>query len=356
MDIWTRRAFLGALAGSATMAASAGAEAGNGSGIVKIKPIQGSWFEFQHHNQPEGKYWNPACAAFSCSQWDAKVKEIADIGMEYLVLMNTALYFKAFYTTGIFPKFEIACDDPIEAVLTAADRYGVKFFIGGGFFGQWDSPGIIDDPDATQKRLRAIGELAGLFGHHKSFYGWYWPNEAAITPYFHEKFITYVNDCSKEARKHMPNARTLIAPYGTRIAKPDDRFVRQLEMLDVDIIAYQDEIGVRKTKVEESARFFEGLRRAHDRVPRIKIWADVEIFEFEGEVYRSPLIPASFARVNKQLEAVSPYVDIILVYQYQGMMNKPDSPAFAGHKDSAVLYADYVAWLKKTYPGMVRNL
>jgi len=344
----SRRSFLLLLAGAAGTAAMTGA------GQV-IKPIGGSWFEFQHHNRPEGIYWNPACEAFSCGQWDAKVKEIADIGMEYLVLMDTALYFKAFYETDIFPKFELGCDDPIEAVLAAGDRYGVKFFIGGGFYGKWDSGNIISDPDASKKRLRAIGELAGRYGHHESFHGWYWPNEAFINKYFSDRFIAYVNECSAEARKHTPKARTLIAPYGTRVAVPDDRYVKQLETLDVDIIAYQDEIGVQKTKVEESAAFYEGLRKAHDRVPGVALWADMEVFEFEGTVYRSALLPAKFSRVVRQMEAISPYVDTILIYQYQGMMNKPGSEAFAGHPDSAVLYSDYANWLKKNYPGIVRD-
>ncbi len=320
-----------------------------------LKPIKGSWFEFQHHNTKEGVYWNPACSDFTCEQWDAKVREIAEIGMEYLVLMHAALYFKAFYETEIFPRFEISCGDPIEAVLAAGDRYGVKFFMGGGFYGDWMSPGIISDPDARKKRLKAIEEIVRLYGHHQSFYGWYWPNEAYINKYFSEHFISYVNECSKLARSLTPKTRTLVAPYGTRVAVPDDRFVKQLEMMDVDIIAYQDEVGVQKTKVEESAAFFEGLRKAHDRVQSVALWADMEIFEFEGEVYRSALLPASFTRVEKQLEAISPYVDTVLVYQYQGMMNKPGSTAFAGHPDSVKLYSDYVVWLKKTNPGRLES-
>ena len=352
----TRRTFLGAVAGAGSLAYG-GCASKNvlRESDQKTKPIQGSWFEFQHHNTAEGVYWNPACAAFSCSQWDAKVREMADIGMNYLVLMHTALNFKAFFDTDIFPRFEIDCLDPIETILKAGDRYGVKFFIGGGFYGKWDSPDILRDRDAARKRLQAIGELAGKYGHHRSFYGWYWPNEAAIDPYFKEQFIGYVNECSHEARILTPDARTLIAPYGTRLAVPDDRFVKQLETLDIDIVAYQDEIGVRKTKVAESASFFEGLKKAHDRAPKVKIWADVEIFDFEGEVYRSALIPAPFKRVEKQLEAVSPYVDTILVYQYLGMMNRPGSDAFAGQPGSTVLYKDYVSWLGKTHPGLVKK-
>jgi hypothetical protein len=153
----------------------------------------------------------------------------------------------------------------------------------------------------------------------------------------------------------MPKTRVLIAPYGTRVAVPDDTYVRQIERLDVDIIAYQDEVGVLKSKPEETPAFYEGLRKAHDRVPQRKLWADVEVFEFEGKVYRSALLPAPFERVEKQLAAVSPYVDTILIYQYQGLMNRPGSKSFAGHESSMRLYTDYIAWLRKNHPNMIHT-
>ncbi len=142
-----------------------------------------------------------------------------------------------------------------------------------------------------------------------------------------------------------PKAPVLIAPYGPRIAVPDDRYARQLAALDVDIVAYQDEVGVGKSSPEETPRFYERLRQVHDRVQRAAIWADVEIFQFEGTVYKSPAEPAPFSRVLRQLQAVSPWVDKILAYQYQGMMNKPGSDAFCGAPDSVELYKAYVHWL-----------
>lgn len=310
------------------------------------KPISGSWFEFQHHAALEGVDWNPMCARFTCQQWDAKIREIAELGLEYLVLMATAVNYRAFFPTGIFPQWRLECPDPLEAVLSAGDRYGVKFFIGGGFYGDWESPAIVTDPVAAARRLKAIEEIAGHYGHHGSFCGWYWPNEAFIDRHFSEEFIRYVNTCSRLARQLTPKARIMIAPYGTRVAVPDDRFVRQLESLDVDVIAYQDEVGVQKSAVEETPAFYEGLRRAHDRAQRAAIWADVEVFRFEGAVYRSALLPAPFQRVERQLQAVSPWVERILVYQYQGMMNKPGSAAFCGSPESTELYTQYANWLK----------
>lgn len=106
-----------------------------------------------------------------------------------------------------------------------------------------------------------------------------------------------------------PAYKTLIAPYGTRSAACDGRYAAQLERLEVDYIAYQDEVGVRKTQVEELPGIYERLKAVHDQVGRSRLWADVEAFQFEGEVYHSPLLPAPPQRLRQQLEAVSPYVE-----------------------------------------------
>jgi hypothetical protein len=345
VTILNRRDFLYTLGAATTMSGTLVAIANTSPEQPKIKPISGSWFEFQHHATVEGVDWNPALANFTCAQWQLKIKEIAETGIEYLVLMATALYYRSFYSTTMFPSWKLACDDPLEAVLSAADKYGIKFFIGGGFYGQWDSSDIIADPVAGKRRLQAIEEITRRYSHHKSFYGWYWPDEAFIDRYFSDEFIHYVNTCSRLARELTPRHQILIAPYGTRVAVPDEKYVHQIESLDVDIIAYQDEVGVRKSKAEETSAFYEGLRNAHDRAHRAAIWADVEIFEFENDVYKSALLPGSFDRILRQLEAVSRWVERILVYQYQGMMNKPGSPAFCGRPASTKLYSEYVEWL-----------
>ncbi len=314
------------------------------------RKIEGSWFEFQHHNLDEGVTWNPQLAKFTAEQWDAKVKEIADAGLEYLVLLNVAIYGKTYYPSKLLPQHELGCDDPLETVLAAADKYGIKFFISNDFFGNWrDTMEMISDPNVLALRKKAVEEIASKYAHHKSFYGWYYPNETGINGHYDDIFIKYVNDCSAEVAEVTPKLKRMIAPYGTRLVKADDKFVKQLDELDVDFIAYQDEIGVEKTKVEESAAFYEQLQKVHKKSGRSELWADVEMFQFTGKVYHSELVSAASERIIKQLEAVAPYVEKILIYQYIGLINKPDSRCFAGRPQSADLYRDLSksGWLKQ---------
>lgn len=306
------------------------------------RKLDGTFFEFRHHNTAEGKYWNPALEKFTSEDWRNKVREISALGMEYIVIMSTALYDRCYFRSSVFPFADIACDDPIEAVLDEADKCGIKVFLGNGFYGDWRKPGQnITSPEVMKRTFCAMEELAVLYAHHESFYGWYFPDETCIILRFSKAFMKYVNRCSEFCSRITPNKKTLIAPYGTNLTLTNDRYVRSLAELDVDFIAYQDEIGVKKTKAGSSERLFEKLRIAHDKAGRSQLWADIELFDFEGMVYKSALIPANIERISLQIDSVAPYADKILGYQYLGLMNPSDSKAFAGHPDSVKLYNEY---------------
>ena len=311
--------------------------------------LDGTFFEFRHHNTAEGKYWNPALESFKAEQWRQKIREISALGMEYVVVMATALYDRCYFKSSVFGFADIPCEDPIEALLSEADETGIKVFLGNGFYGDWRKPKEnITSAEIIDRSFRAMQELAEAYAHHKSFYGWYFPDETCIVLNFSKAFTKYVNLCSARCRELTPDKKTLIAPYGTNLALTNGRFISTLANLDVDFIAYQDEVGVKKTKAERTQRIFEKLRLAHDKAGRAQLWADVELFDFEGLVYKSALIPAQLERVKIQLENVAPYADKILGYQYLGLMNPPDSQAFAGHADSVKLYNDYLAYVTGT--------
>lgn len=312
-----------------------------------IKKVSGSWFEFQHHNRPEGKYWNPVCRSFSSDQWRAKIREMKSLDMKYIVLLCTSMvyeeYAEAYFKTDIYPFASgFGCSDPMDVLMDEASKCGMKVFMSVGFYGVWThTVENMTSAEVTKRAFKSMEQLYAAYGHYDSFYGWYYPDETCINGHFDVNFMDYVNRYSAFGRSFDPKLRVLIAPYGTNILKADDEYVAQLEALDADFVAYQDEVGVRKSTSDVTGAYYEALRKAHDKAGRGALWADVELFDFEGDVYRSALIPSNIERLEKQLEAVSPYCDEVLVYQYMGIMNMPGTIAYCGHPDSVEYYRAY---------------
>lgn len=316
----------------------------------EIKPISGSWFEFQHLLPAEGEYWNPDLAKFTAAQWKQLVHEISELGFHYLVIQEVALNAKTIYPSKLVPQYKLGCEDPLEAVLAAGDEVGMKFFLANDF---WGDPNkgefLMTDPGVKKLRNKSMEEIVKKYGHHTCFYGWYFPNESYLMPYFDEKFITYVNECAAMAKALQPASVNLIAPYNIKVEKSDDHFVKQLERMNVEIIAYQDGVGVNHTKLGEPAKYFENLYKAHQKAARARLWADMEVFYFEKGT-KDNLLPADFdTRILQQMKDLSPFVDKILIYQYIGCFNKPGTTAYAGHpnQESVRLYQQYKSWLDK---------
>lgn len=293
------------------------------------------------HWPEEGRYFSDTLRTFDARQWRAKVREMAFLGMTYIVLTGTAVVRpgreEAYFRTDLLPFPEdYLCPDPIGAVLDEADAQGMNVFVSCGWYGNMQKPWEnMQSPEVTEKAFRAMEQLLALYGHHRSFYGWYLPDETAIRKCFDPAFIGYVNRYADFGRSLFPAGKLLIAPYGTRTVRLSDAFLRQLDELRCDVIAYQDEVGVRKAVPEETGKSFEALKLMHDRVGKSRLWADIELFDFEGETYRSPLIPAETGRLKRQINAVAPYADELLCYCYPGILNLPGTEAFCGRGDSA---------------------
>ncbi len=314
--------------------------------VCNIKPISGSWIEFRH-SASEGNLWNEALTQFTADQWRRKIFEMHDFGLEYLVLMGVAMKGRPFYPSRLAPKIQMGCEDPLEEILSAADECGIKFFVSNDFWGDLDAFTMMVDKDVQKLRFAAMEEIAEKYSHHESFYGWYFPNEAMLQPYFVDACLDYVNACADMAQRLVPNCVNMIAPYYIKVARNDAHFVRQLEKMNIDIIAYQDGVGATHSKLEDISGYYEILYKAHAKASRARLWADLELFYF-ADGNGGNLLSADFdTRILKQMEAISPYVDKILCYQYLGLINKPETDIVAGPESTFKLYRDYTAWHDK---------
>ena len=61
----------------------------------------------------------------------------------------------------------------------------------------------------------------------------------------------------------------------------------------------------------------------------------------------TPFIEVELEEDAAQLEAVSPYVEEVLGYQYPGLMNRPGTIAYCGHPDSVAFYTAYRAFMEQ---------
>lgn len=320
------------------------------------KPITGTWFSIYWCDRRH-VYWNSACMNYTKEKWEALIRDMASLGMEYIIMCATISDERCVYQSKMYPKIEMVCNDPLEVVMTACDKYNIKVFLSNDYCGETTFEEV--QTEANRKiRMAVIEELAEKYTHHKSFYGWYWAWEAYINPLFSEDFVKYYNDSTAFARKLTPKAKYLTAPYGTKNAVCTDDYCRQIERLDTDIIAYQDTVGCYAATIEESERAFETLRKAHDKVPQRALWADVETFTWEGPDNRRdvPLIPAGMDRLAKQLEACSPYVDRVSAFIFQGLFTNPDSIAYTSYEAGAKYWNDYKAWLNVNHPEFIKKI
>lgn len=98
-----------------------------------IKPIVGSWFSIYWYDRRH-YYWNDACIKYTDGQWDALIKDMAELGMKYLVMCNVASHGYAVYDSKVLPKYPMASADPLEAVMTACDKYGINVFLNNDYY------------------------------------------------------------------------------------------------------------------------------------------------------------------------------------------------------------------------------
>ncbi len=306
---------------------------------MRLKPITGSFMEFYHHNPLA--IWREDCRSFQNENWRIKVREMADLGLDTIIVTSITLKGKAFFPTRFIPQNEVInASDPLLAVLDEASKYKMRVFIGLGFFNEHSIAAM--DPKDFALTKSIAEELLDKYGHYSSFYGWYLPEEGHIPAYFNPRYEKYVGNC-QNILKPLSKMPILISPYGTRTAKADDRFIDQLKNLGADIVAYQDEVGVFKTSTEELPQIFADLGKAHAQAG-VELWANVEAFRFETTPYASNALPAKPERLIQQIKAVSPYVSKIITYQYLGLMNPASSSAFAGPASSIDLYNGYLAF------------
>ena len=237
----------------------------------------------------------------------------------------------------------------IENILLAADKVGMKVFVGLGLNPEYWS-GKFDAKKESAMNQRIMTELQKLYGSYESLVGWYLPEElddrSFNTPTAKDSVERYLKNMGMYARfyTHKP---IMVSPYfgmnpdGASYAKWWDDVLSEAK---VDIVAMQDGVGCHRTTPDESAAVLKAIRPVMEE-HGVQLWANVEVFD---QTHGWPVddldwksTSASIDRVLQQLSAESPYVDKIIIFDFTSYM----SPRL-GDK-ARDLYNGYKAYLSR---------
>ena len=318
--------------------------------VEQSLPITGTFLNLAYQDV-RNKYTNPPYIDNTDPRmWEAKIAEMKMMGMEYLIFMAVANEEKAYYPSKLmawhYPEWR---KSPVDAIMDAAAEHGMKVFMSTGWAKDQDDN--LRDPKIKGRQIEMMTELAGLYGNHPALYGWYLPVEDCLGPVLTDYAVEAVNALTARARELTPEKKILISPYGIFNSDFNDpRYEQQLSRLNVDIIAYQDEVGcVREryplTRLREN---WKKLRTIHDKTG-VQMWANCETFAWEkGTNDRSSaLIPAPFPRILSQMAtATAGGAERIVSFIMCGLFEDPSSQYRLGQPHwSEQAWEDYMAWI-----------
>lgn len=318
----------------------------------EIKSINGTWVNLPYQDV-RNKYMNPAHVDnTNPAFWEAKVTELHEMGITYIVIMAVANEQKAFYPSTFmergYPSNKVS---PVEAIMNTAEKLGMRVFMSCGWAISQDDD--IRDPKIKEIQKKIMKETADLFQKKKSFFGWYLPVEDSMEPILPAHSVESVNSLAFEAKRLTPEAKVMISPYGICNASlSDPRFGEQIKKLHVDIIAYQDEVGcVREPlPIPRMKANFKKIGNIH-KSTGIKFWSNVESFTWEKEdnSRESALIPAAFPRyLSQMVGATLAGAEEVISFSVYGTIDNPQSPMPIGQPiGSATSYLDYQDWKNK---------
>lgn len=317
----------------------------------QVIPVTGTWVNLAWQDE-RNNYMNAKDEELNTDPelWADKMAELHEIGVDYIVIMQTANEGKAYYPSELMPHhYPDGRKSPVEAIMDTCDELGMQVFMSCGW--AYDQSDNVGDPKVVARQCEMMGELGALYGDRPSFYGWYLPIEDCLIPYLPDRSVTGINRLTAKAHEITPGKRTMVAPYGIFGAELDNpAFGEQLSKIDVDIIAYQDEVGCVRERfpMHRMKENFRKLGEIHEKLG-IEFWVDLEAFTWDRATnsQHSTLIPAEFGRLLSQFVGASQAgAKRILSFAIYGIFDKPGSRHPLGQPEkSAQAYTNYQNWL-----------
>lgn len=225
------------------------------SDIRSIQQISGAWAGIYHWSEIEGKHWNKDIKKMTDEQWKELVRSMHKVEMDMIVIQevfrneqyvgkhNTTVDSyagKAFYPSELYPgRMDITAEDPIEAILSEADRLGMNVLVGVGIFAWFDFT-----PESLEWHKRVAKELWDMYGHHESFYAFYvseesgggldnWEQQPDMRKKRKADIVNFFKEFKSYCNSFAPGKPIMLATNSFEVPNGMDTYPALLEYLDI---------------------------------------------------------------------------------------------------------------------------
>lgn len=282
-----------------------------------------------------GSFTQPWCVDTytTTEQWDAEFQAMREAGLDLWIYQWTgdSAAKTTIYPTRLPGYRQSSAYDQVDAALAAAERHGMKVFMGLVFNNAWwQKEG--SDRDWLMAEAAAMQAVADelyqqYYPRYKQvFAGWYinWEMDNVsgynIYPTHKKNMVDALAAVSGHLKDLNPNLPTSIAPFfnshlGVGPRRWQYFWYDIMQETDVDIIMLQDGVGVNHASVDQLPAWFEAVCDAAHAAGK-QCWSDLENFATPSGSDAGPFEPAPPGRVFAQHQAVAPYVDRIITFSF----------------------------------------
>jgi Domain of unknown function (DUF4434) len=334
--------------------------------------IGGAWVDIVHWSEAEGRYYNAALRKLTCADWSQQIRGMHGIGMDVAVIqsvfLNNKYYGKntiatsgyrglAFYPSALFPgRVHIDCHDPLEAILSEADRLRMGVFLGVGMYAWFDY-----SAHSLEWHKKVAAELWNRYGHHRSLYGWYVAEEVDgglgdFVPStqgekgrdrYRREIIDFFAGFQKFCRKLAPEKPVMLACNTFGMGKSRGVWPHVLKHVDIICPFGFGRMPEGDLPAQQAAQ----LWRTMCDETGTHLWMDMETFVFQGKA----LVPRPIQGIVESLHGLRNF-EKILCYEYSGIFNSPQSKVKPGGLQTVTLYRDYLRYLRSLEVGGRKDL
>jgi Domain of unknown function (DUF4434) len=319
------------------------------------KLISGTWNSFYHWSESEGKHWNKDIKTLSAEDWRTHIQGMHKLGMDTVViqeLFRNQVYYgehqnsKGYSGTAFYPsifsngRVDIACDDPLEVILSEADRLEMKIFVGVGLYAWFDF-----SIDSLKWHIKIADELQEMYGHHSSFYGWYISEEIfgdlGNDPKREDEIVNFFQKFKIHCKELSPTKPIMLAPNCNFILRAENGWKRLLPHLDILCPFGFQRMSEKDISQIEAANLFQ---KWCDETGT-HLWMDMEVFDFDPD---KALIPRKIEAIKEELNTLTDFEKTIC-FQYTGMMADPAEKITLGGSKAINLFKDYQKYFTSSF-------